>query len=217
MNMATRFKMAKHSTKLHNTNNNNQEISIKPSYRQIAPRELTSGSRHDRCRCGAMVGDQINIKLAVTFCIKTGIEMHYNKTGIEFVQDQSLESEEQYTKLLEPIPEPHQVQQNDSNVISEISKEKSTVSSLLEEKKRLKSDFKIREDELLDKQIQLENKIKEFDNILKDSNYLIHSLLDVLLENAPVTRTASAAAKPCQGDSFEFYLITGSFPDGSSF
>ncbi|GKC99671.1 integrase, catalytic region, zinc finger, CCHC-type containing protein, partial [Tanacetum coccineum] len=43
---------------------------------------------------------------------------------------------------------------------------KSTVSSLLEEKKRLKSDFKIREDELLDKQIQLENKIKELDNIL---------------------------------------------------
>ncbi|GKD41358.1 hypothetical protein Tco_1261565, partial [Tanacetum coccineum] len=29
--------------------------------------------------------------------------------------------EEQYTKLLEPIHEPHQVQQNDSNVISDIS------------------------------------------------------------------------------------------------
>ncbi|GKD19865.1 hypothetical protein Tco_1209023 [Tanacetum coccineum] len=29
--------------------------------------------------------------------------------------------EEQYTELLEPIPEPHQVQQNDSNVISEVS------------------------------------------------------------------------------------------------
>ncbi|GKD01652.1 retrovirus-related pol polyprotein from transposon TNT 1-94 [Tanacetum coccineum] len=137
--------------------------------------------------------------------------------------------EEQYTELLEPISEPHQVQQNDSNVIFEVSsmeqdggtvdqhlatvketrayfeslynnleievekinalhlsfgkqittlneeisnlnkqlpKEKSTVSSLLEEKKKLKSDFKIREDELLDKQIQLENKIKELDNIL---------------------------------------------------
>ncbi|GKB43532.1 hypothetical protein Tco_0888474, partial [Tanacetum coccineum] len=47
-----------------------------------------------------------------------------------------------------------------------LSKEKSTVSSLQEEKKRLKSDFKIREDELLDKQIQLENEIKELDNIL---------------------------------------------------
>ncbi|GKA49908.1 hypothetical protein Tco_0742981, partial [Tanacetum coccineum] len=29
--------------------------------------------------------------------------------------------EDQYTELLEPIPEPHQVQQNDSNVIYEVS------------------------------------------------------------------------------------------------
>ncbi|GKF84815.1 hypothetical protein Tco_0249713, partial [Tanacetum coccineum] len=29
--------------------------------------------------------------------------------------------EEQYTELLKPIPEPHQVQQNDSNVIYEVS------------------------------------------------------------------------------------------------
>ncbi|GKE88612.1 hypothetical protein Tco_1566087, partial [Tanacetum coccineum] len=29
--------------------------------------------------------------------------------------------EEKYTKLLEPIPEPHQVRQNDSNIISEVS------------------------------------------------------------------------------------------------
>nr|GEZ86296.1 hypothetical protein [Tanacetum cinerariifolium] len=29
--------------------------------------------------------------------------------------------EEEYTELLEPIPEPHQVQQNDSNVISDVS------------------------------------------------------------------------------------------------
>nr|GEU55159.1 hypothetical protein [Tanacetum cinerariifolium] len=52
-----------------------------------------------------------------------------------------------------------------SNVNKQLSMEKSTVSSLLKEKKKLKSDFKIREDELLDKQIQLENKIKELDNI----------------------------------------------------
>ncbi|GJV83506.1 retrovirus-related pol polyprotein from transposon TNT 1-94 [Tanacetum coccineum] len=53
-----------------------------------------------------------------------------------------------------------------SNLNKQLSKEKSTVSSLLEEKKKLKFDFKIREDELLDKQIQLENKIKELYNIL---------------------------------------------------
>ncbi|GJS50480.1 hypothetical protein Tco_0623842 [Tanacetum coccineum] len=53
-----------------------------------------------------------------------------------------------------------------SNLNNQLSKEKSTVSSLQEEKKRLKSDFKICEDELLDKQIQLENKINKLDNIL---------------------------------------------------
>nr|GEZ75880.1 hypothetical protein [Tanacetum cinerariifolium] len=122
--------------------------------------------------------------------------------------------EEQYTELLKPILEPHQVSQNDNNIIFEVtsvkqsgeiveqhpvnfeetralydslyqnlaievekvnsvnhlnkqlSKEKSTVSFLLKEKKRLKSDFKTREDELLDKQIQLDKKIKELNNIL---------------------------------------------------
>ncbi|GKD54182.1 hypothetical protein Tco_1287569, partial [Tanacetum coccineum] len=47
-----------------------------------------------------------------------------------------------------------------SNLNNQLSKEKSIVSSLQEEKKKSKSDFKIRKDELLDKQIQLENKIK---------------------------------------------------------
>ncbi|GJX72903.1 hypothetical protein Tco_0311498 [Tanacetum coccineum] len=175
-------------------------------------------------------------------------EVHHSENCYDNDIFNMFTQEEQYTELLEPIPEPHQVQQNDSNVISEVSsveqsggtvdqhpatveethayfeslynnlaievekvntvnrklretnadlttelaryknqekcfeisqekydklerciklsKEKSTVSSLLEEKKRLKSDFKIREDELLDKQIQLENKIKELDNIL---------------------------------------------------
>ncbi|GJR34969.1 hypothetical protein Tco_1210653 [Tanacetum coccineum] len=49
----------------------------------------------------------------------------------------------------------------------EIANLKKTIFFLQEEKKRLKSDFKIREDKLLDKQIQLENKIKELDNILQ--------------------------------------------------
>nr|GFB87964.1 hypothetical protein [Tanacetum cinerariifolium] len=43
-----------------------------------------------------------------------------------------------------------------SDLNKHLSKEKLSVSFLLKEKKRLKSDFKTREDELLDKQIQLE-------------------------------------------------------------
>nr|GEZ12402.1 hypothetical protein [Tanacetum cinerariifolium] len=53
-----------------------------------------------------------------------------------------------------------------SDLNKQLSKEKSTVSFLLEENKKLTSDFKTREDELLDKQIQLETKIKELNNIL---------------------------------------------------
>nr|GFA33349.1 hypothetical protein [Tanacetum cinerariifolium] len=58
--------------------------------------------------------------------------------------------------------------------------EKSTVSFLLEEKKKLKSDFKIREDKLLDKQIQLEKIKKELNNIsvkTGQSIQTIHMLL----------------------------------------
>nr|GEX38298.1 hypothetical protein [Tanacetum cinerariifolium] len=54
----------------------------------------------------------------------------------------------------------------------QLSKEKSTVSFLLEEKKKLKSDFKTCEDKLLDKQILLKKRIKELNNIVLsiDSN-----------------------------------------------
>ncbi|GJT93288.1 hypothetical protein Tco_1082133 [Tanacetum coccineum] len=166
------------------------------------------------------------------------------------IYDSNGSAEDQYTELLKPILKPYQVQQNDSNVISEVSsveqdggtvdqhfatveetrayfeslynnleievkksvyqekcltkkinalhlssgkqittlneeisnlseqlsKEKSTISSLLEEKKKLKSDFKIRKDELLDKQIQLENKIKELDNILVKTGQSIQTM-----------------------------------------
>nr|GEX11825.1 copia protein [Tanacetum cinerariifolium] len=70
--------------------------------------------------------------------------------------------EEQYTELLEPISESHQVPQNDNNVIFE--------------KKKLKSDFKIHKDELLDKQIQLEKRIKELDNILVKTGQSIQTI-----------------------------------------
>ncbi|GJZ02941.1 retrovirus-related pol polyprotein from transposon TNT 1-94 [Tanacetum coccineum] len=53
-----------------------------------------------------------------------------------------------------------------SNLNKQLSKEKSTISSLMEEKKRLKHDFKTREDKYLDKEVDLEAKIKELENIL---------------------------------------------------
>nr|GEU40257.1 retrovirus-related Pol polyprotein from transposon TNT 1-94 [Tanacetum cinerariifolium] len=78
-------------------------------------------------------------------------------------------SQEKYDKL----------ERSYKNLNKQLSKEKSNVSFLLKEKKKLKSDFKIREDELLDKRIQLEKKIKELDNILVktgQSIQMIHML-----------------------------------------
>nr|GEU82396.1 hypothetical protein [Tanacetum cinerariifolium] len=100
----------------------------------------------------------------------------------------------EYTELLEPIPESHQVPQNDNNVISEVTSveqggeiveqhlanfeetQKSTVSSHLKEKKKLKSDFKTRKGKLLDKQIQLEKRIKELNNILVKTSQSIQTI-----------------------------------------
>nr|GEV22850.1 hypothetical protein [Tanacetum cinerariifolium] len=63
-----------------------------------------------------------------------------------------------------------------SNLNKQLSKEKSIVSSLLEEKKKLMSDFKIRKDEFLDKQIQPEHQIKELDNILVKTSQSIQTM-----------------------------------------
>nr|GEX00395.1 retrovirus-related Pol polyprotein from transposon TNT 1-94 [Tanacetum cinerariifolium] len=52
------------------------------------------------------------------------------------------------------------------NLNKQLSKEKSSISSLMEEKKKLKHDFKTQEDKFLDKEVDLEAKIKDLENIL---------------------------------------------------
>ncbi|GJX95023.1 hypothetical protein Tco_0349609 [Tanacetum coccineum] len=85
-------------------------------------------------------------------------------------------SQEKYDKLESSGKQITNLNEEISNLNNQLSKEKSNVSSLQEEKKRLKSDFKIREDGFLDKQIQLENKIKELDNILVKTGQLIQTM-----------------------------------------
>nr|GFA46980.1 hypothetical protein [Tanacetum cinerariifolium] len=63
-----------------------------------------------------------------------------------------------------------------SELNKQLSKEKSTVSFLLKEKKRLKSDFKTCEDKLLDKQILLEKRIKEMNNIVFKTGQSIQTI-----------------------------------------
>ncbi|GJZ42046.1 hypothetical protein Tco_0588932, partial [Tanacetum coccineum] len=48
-------------------------------------------------------------------------EVHLSKNYYDNDIFNMFTQEEQYTELLEPIPEPHQIPQNDSNVISEVS------------------------------------------------------------------------------------------------
>ncbi|GJV29057.1 hypothetical protein Tco_1385505 [Tanacetum coccineum] len=55
----------------------------------------------------------------------------------------------------------------------------------------------------------LDYQVKEFKWV---SNSLVHSLRALSTLRRSGLRTASTAAKPCQGDSSEFYLITGRIP-----
>nr|GEV43628.1 hypothetical protein [Tanacetum cinerariifolium] len=53
-----------------------------------------------------------------------------------------------------------------SNLNKQLLKEKSSISSLIEENKKLKHDFKTQEDKFLDKEVDLESRIKDLENIL---------------------------------------------------
>nr|GEW51957.1 hypothetical protein [Tanacetum cinerariifolium] len=87
----------------------------------------------------------------------------------------------------------------------QLSKEKSNVSFLLEEKKRLKYDFKTREDKLLDKQIQLEKRINELDNILVK---IVFTMMNGNPSRVNIKQLCGRGSntlswKPCQGGSLK--------------
>nr|GEZ24654.1 hypothetical protein [Tanacetum cinerariifolium] len=63
-----------------------------------------------------------------------------------------------------------------SDLNKQLSKEKSIISSLIEEKKRLKHDFKTREDKFLDKEVDLEAKIKGLENIMLKKGQTIQTM-----------------------------------------
>nr|GEV23493.1 retrovirus-related Pol polyprotein from transposon TNT 1-94 [Tanacetum cinerariifolium] len=98
----------------------------------------------------------VNLQQASTSGTQTDKALVYDLDGSPEINALHLSSDKQIMTLNEEI----------SDLNKQLSMEKSIVSSLLEEKKKLRSDFKIREDELLDKQIQFEKRIKELDNIL---------------------------------------------------
>nr|GEY48317.1 hypothetical protein [Tanacetum cinerariifolium] len=90
-----------------------------------------------------------------------------------------------------------------SDLNKQLSKEKSTVSVLLEEKKRLKSDFKTYEDKLLDKQIELEKKIKDLNNIVFKTGQSIQTINMLLPKPYSFYHTEQKMDLGCQNP---FYL-----------
>nr|GEU40110.1 copia protein [Tanacetum cinerariifolium] len=63
-----------------------------------------------------------------------------------------------------------------SNLNKQLSKEKSSISSFIDEKKRLKHDFKIREDKFLDKEVDLEARVKDLENILLKRDQTVQTM-----------------------------------------
>nr|GFB14273.1 hypothetical protein [Tanacetum cinerariifolium] len=63
-----------------------------------------------------------------------------------------------------------------SNLNKQLSKEKSSISSLMDEKKSLKHDFKILEDKFLDKEVDLEARIKDLENILLKRDQTVQTM-----------------------------------------
>nr|GEU43114.1 hypothetical protein [Tanacetum cinerariifolium] len=63
-----------------------------------------------------------------------------------------------------------------SNLNKQLSKEKSSISSLMKEKKRLKHDFKTQEDKFLDKEVDLEARIKDLENILLKRDQTVQTI-----------------------------------------
>nr|GEU79355.1 hypothetical protein [Tanacetum cinerariifolium] len=210
---------------------NNHRISSNPRNRQIAQSADLDEIKEVNANCISMA----NLQQASTSGTHTDIAPIYDSDGSAEVHENCddkeifnmFTQEEQYTEILEPILESHQVPQNDNDVISEDTsveqdvetveqhpanfeetcalydslyqnlatkiekvnsvnrKLKETNADLTNElarfknqtrKKKLKSDFKTREDKLLDKQIQLEKKIKELNNILLKTGQSIQTI-----------------------------------------
>nr|GEV19763.1 hypothetical protein [Tanacetum cinerariifolium] len=63
-----------------------------------------------------------------------------------------------------------------SNLNKQLSKKRSSISSLMEEKKRLKHDFKTREDTFLDNEVDLEARIKDLENILLKMDQTVQTM-----------------------------------------
>nr|GEY73866.1 hypothetical protein [Tanacetum cinerariifolium] len=86
------------------------------------------------------------------------------------IQEQRVEINQDFAKQITTL--------NDeiSDLNKQLSKEKSSISSLMEEKKKLKHDFKTREDKFLDQEVDLKAIIKDLENILLKMDQTIQTM-----------------------------------------
>nr|GEX97767.1 retrovirus-related Pol polyprotein from transposon TNT 1-94 [Tanacetum cinerariifolium] len=94
--------------------NNNQRISSNPRNRQIAQLGIANLNRN-----GNVVAARVEGNANGNNDGSAKVKLHDNCYDDEIFN--MFTQEEQYTKILEPIPEPHQVLQNNSNVTSAVS------------------------------------------------------------------------------------------------
>nr|GEW47066.1 hypothetical protein [Tanacetum cinerariifolium] len=81
-----------------------------------------------------------------------------------------------YRNLFDQVAQITTLNDEISNLYKQLSKEKSSISSLMEEKKKLKHDFKIQEDKFLDKEVDLEARIKDLENILLKRDQTVQTM-----------------------------------------
>nr|GFB60705.1 hypothetical protein [Tanacetum cinerariifolium] len=139
--------------------NGNQNLNGNGNIVAVRAEENAAGHNGNQIRCYNCMGQ------ASTSGTQTDRAPVYDSNG-SAENDNNVISEVTSVEQGGETVEQHPTNFEETHLNKQLSKEKSTVSFLLEEKKKLKSDFKTRKNELLDKQIQLEKKIKALNNIL---------------------------------------------------
>nr|GEX21889.1 putative ribonuclease H-like domain-containing protein [Tanacetum cinerariifolium] len=147
-------------------------------------RESTSGTQRDK---------------ALVYDTNSSAEVQLNDNFYDKKIFNMFTPEDQYTDLLEPIPKPQLVPQNDNHVTSVASSmvqsggtvetsfapnektrahQEIVYRNLVDQaaQKRLKHDFKIQEDESLDKEVDLEARIKDLENILLKRDQTVQTI-----------------------------------------
>nr|GEV42865.1 hypothetical protein [Tanacetum cinerariifolium] len=127
MNMALALMAKAFKLNYSTPTNNNQRISSNPRNKQIAQPADLDAIEEVNANCILMA----NLQQASTSGTQTNKVPVYDSDGSAEVHNYEncyddeifnmFTQEEQYTELLEPIPKPHQVPQNDNTVISEVS------------------------------------------------------------------------------------------------